>query len=189
MRMTSQPERPKVSRRRMLQAAAIVPAAAIPSLVVASPAHADYLGNISRSNVMSRAQDWFNRNIQYDGGGYASDNDGGHQYRRDCSGFVSMCWHTNCTSPDGGRSTATLPEICSVINWGQLKPGDMVNTNNNNDGVTNHCMLFHKWSTTPGEIWIYDLASPTLDMRHKTVKTADLRALNYVPLRYDKIFD
>ncbi|MFB9660374.1 twin-arginine translocation signal domain-containing protein [Glycomyces mayteni] len=172
-------ERPNLSRRRLLQAAALVPAAAVPAIAVGSPANAAYLGNIVRADVIERAQNWYNRNIQYNGASRASDIEGGHTYRQDCSGFVSMAWH----SATPGHSTRTLPDLCTRINWGQLKPGDIVNS------YDNHCMLFHKWSTTSGKIWIYDLATPELDMRHVQVTTANLRAQNYIPWRYDRIRD
>jgi hypothetical protein len=185
MRMTSQPERPKVSRRRMLQAAAIVPAAAIPSLVVASPAHADYLGNISRSNVMSRARDWYDRGIAYsfDADARAWDNDHNHLYRRDCSGFVSMAWH----SATPGHSTRTLHEISHPIYWSSLLPGDIVNKAAAwPDG---HTRLFEKWSTTPGAMRVYELTSDGMKMRAETYYVDALKDAGYSPLRYDKIFD
>lgn len=174
-----QTQKPNLSRRRLFQAAAIVPAAAIPALAVASPAQAGYQGNIVRADVMERARNWYNRNIQYNRSSRATDIGGDHTYRQDCSGFVSMCWHI--ATP--GRSTRTLPGICTRINWGQLKPGDIVNS------YDNHVMLFHRWDSQSGYIWIYDLATPALDMRHVRVRTSNLRAQNYIPLRYEKIRD
>ena len=154
--MADRDAQPNLSRRRLFQAAAIVPAATLSTVAIASPAQAAYLGNIIRADVMERARNWYNRNIQYNGGSRATDIEGRHTYRQDCSGFVSMAWH----SATPGRSTRTLPDICTEINWGQLKPGDIVNS------YDNHCMLFHKWATRSGYIWIYDLATPALDMRH-----------------------
>ncbi|GAA1673618.1 hypothetical protein GCM10009830_19920 [Glycomyces endophyticus] len=170
---------PNLSRRRLLRAAAIVPAAALPAVAVASPAQAAYLGNIVRADVLERAQNWYNRNIQYNGGSRATDIDGSHTYRQDCSGFVSMCWH----SATPGHSTRTLPDLCTRINWGQLKVGDIVNS------YDNHCMLFHKWAAESGHIWIYDLADTSSDMRHVKVATASLRSQGYIPWRYDRIRD
>lgn len=177
--MIDETDRPNLSRRRLLRAATIIPAAVIPAVAVAGPAEAAYLGNIVRADVMVRARNWYNRNIQYNGNSRATDIEGAHTYRQDCSGFVSMCWH----SATPGHSTRTLPNIAPEINWGQLKPGDIVNS------YDNHCMLFEKWAVESGTIWVYDLATPALDMRHIKVSTASLRSQNYIPRRYTKIRD
>lgn len=175
--MATRTEQPNLSRRRILQAAAIVPAAAIPTLVVASPAEAAYKGTIKRSAVMLRAKNWYNRGIQYDMGATASDREKKHHYRKDCSGFVSMCWHTKTP----GYSTRTLPDIAKQIKWSSLKRGDIVNS------YDNHVMLFDKWSNDEGYIWIYDLVNPQVDMRHAKVRTLTLKQQNYIPRRYKNI--
>ncbi|WP_205327316.1 twin-arginine translocation signal domain-containing protein [Glycomyces sp. YM15] len=177
--MAAQSDKPNLSRRRLLQAAAIVPAVAIPTLVVASPAQAYYMGNISRSNVMTRAKDWYDRGIQYDQGSTATDNDGGHRYRRDCSGFVSMAWH----SATPGHSTRTLSDISHPVYWSSLLPGDIVNS------YDNHCMLFAKWVEKGVSMKVYHLVSPSADMKYETKYVTTLKNADYSPLRYDKIFD
>ncbi|GAB4002034.1 hypothetical protein GCM10029992_39160 [Glycomyces albus] len=134
---------------------------------------------MSRKRVMARARDWYDRDIQYDMGGKAYDRDGNHRYRRDCSGFVSMCLH----SAAPGHSTRTLPNIADRITWKQLKPGDFLNS------YDNHCMLFDSWSIRDGWLWMYDLASPALDMRHKRVDANVLQNQNYKPYRYVHIHD
>src|ERR1041384_4438800 len=51
-------------------------------------------GTIARSEIIARAQNWVNRGLTYDmDGAWATDLEGGHTYRRDCSGLVSMAWH------------------------------------------------------------------------------------------------
>ncbi|SDD92187.1 hypothetical protein [Glycomyces harbinensis] len=171
-------ERPLLSRRRLLQVAAVAPAAAIPVLAVGSPANAAYRGTIVRDEVMDRARNWFTRNIQYNGNSRATDIDGDHTYRQDCSGFVSMCWHTSTP----GHSTRSIPDIANRIEWSQLKPGDVVNS------ADNHCMLYHMRGDN-GKIWIYDLATPASDMRHIQVSPSSLREQNYIPRRYRNIRD
>jgi hypothetical protein len=171
-------ERPLLSRRGLLQAAAVASAATIPVLAVGSPANAEYRGVIVRDEVMDRARNWFNRNIQYNGASRAADIDGNHTYRQDCSGFVSMCWHTSTP----GHSTRSIPDIAEQIKWSELKPGDVLNS------YDNHCMLYHMWADS-GWIWIYDLATPTSDMRHIKVFTDDLRDQDYIPRRYRNIRD
>jgi cell wall-associated NlpC family hydrolase len=176
--MASQSETPNLSRRRLLQAAAIVPAVAIPTLAVGSPANAAYRGTIVRDEVMNRARNWFTENVQYDQGSTYPDIEGTHRYRTDCSGFVSMAWHTSTP----GHSTRSIPDIAERIQWDELKPGDVLNS------YDNHCMLYHMWEA-PGWIWIYDLATPASDMRHIKVFTDDLRDQNYIPRRYRNIRD
>jgi uncharacterized protein YfaT (DUF1175 family) len=182
--MTSQPEQPNLSRRRLLRAAAIAPAVAIPALAVgvASPAHAEYNGEITRSNVKLRAQNWYNRGIAYNGESYASDYEGGHTYRQDCSGFVSMCWHTA-----GSYSTRSLPSISREKPWENLKPGDIVNWVNPDETKPGHCMLFSAWSDPGVSFWVYHLESPTSDMEHEVKKIVDLKAADYVPRQYHNI--
>ncbi|WP_199041720.1 hypothetical protein [Glycomyces salinus] len=173
---TDEDGQPNLSRRWLLRAAAVAPAVAVPSLIVASPAEAAYRGKIKRSAVMLRARNWYNRNIQYDMGATASDREKNHYYRKDCSGFISMCWHIKAP----GLSTRTLPNIARQITWSALKKGDIVNS------YDNHVMLFEKWDGDH-HIWIYDLANPALDMRHIRVRTLTLKQQNYVPRRYKNI--
>jgi hypothetical protein len=176
--MASQSETPNLSRRRLLQAAAIVPAVAIPTLAVGSPANAEYRGIVVRDEVMDRARNWFDRGIQYNGDGDAADMEGSHRYRRDCSGFVSMTWHTSTP----GHSTRSIPDIAERIEWSELKPGDVLNS------YDNHCMLYHMWADS-GWIWIYELTTATGGMRHRKVFTDNLRAADYIPRRYRNIRD
>jgi hypothetical protein len=178
--MASRSETPNLSRRRLLQSAAIVPAVAIPTLAVASPANAAYRGPITRDEVMNRARNWFLRDIPYsfDPHARATDIEGTHSYRRECSGFVSMAWHTSTP----GHSTRHIPEIADQIKWSELKPGDVLNAHDD------HCMLYHMWES-PGWIWIYDLHSPGVNMRHVKVFTDTLRDKNYIPRRYRNIRD
>ncbi|MEV3936763.1 twin-arginine translocation signal domain-containing protein [Glycomyces sp. NPDC049804] len=171
-------ERPLLSRRGLIQAAAVASAAAIPVLAVGSPANAAYRGIVTRDEVMNRARNWFLRDIPYDGGSRASDIEGDHTYRQDCSGFVSMAWHTSTP----GHSTRSIPDIAAQIAWSELKPGDVLNAYND------HCMLYHMRGDN-GNIWIYDLATPASDMRHIQVSPASLREQDYIPRRYRNIRD
>ncbi|MEU6247980.1 hypothetical protein [Glycomyces sp. NPDC047010] len=175
--MTDSNVKANLSRRRLLQAAVIIPAAAVPTLAVASPAHAGYLDPISRSSVMARARNWYDRDIQYEISGKASDMDGTHLYWRNCAGFVAMAWHSHAPGP----SIPLLAQIAPKIKWGHLRPGDIVNSIDES-----HCMLYHKRGGT-GYVWMYDLANPSYDMRHARHSVASLKARGYQPRRYPKI--
>ncbi|MEV4628060.1 VCBS repeat-containing protein [Micromonospora sp. NPDC049523] len=65
------------------------------TLVATAPAQASTLnGPIGRDEIIDRAQNWVDRDITYtQTGTWASDPEGSHTYRRDCSGLVSMAWH------------------------------------------------------------------------------------------------
>lgn len=96
---------------------------------------------ISRDLVMQRAQTWVDREIPYSQSGYAdlagnvvsSSADG---WRRDCSGFVSMCW--SLSRP--GATTRTLQQYSVLINKAALQPGDALISYNN------HVVLFGGWA-------------------------------------------
>jgi hypothetical protein len=179
--MTDREARPNVSRRRLIQVAAVLPAAAIPAVVVGGPAHAAYNGDITRSEVLTRARNWYNRDIPYNGGSRASDREGDHTYRQDCSGFVSMAWH----SPTPGHSTRTIPNISTVIDWDDLRPGDVMNKAA--DYPNGHCMLFEKWTTPSGSMRAYELTTAVMGMRCKTYTIDWYRDRGYKPRRYHKI--
>src|SRR4029079_4216545 len=67
-------------------------------------------GTITRSEVMSRAANWYAKrySIPYDDEldrtPLYADPDGAHYYGMDCSGFVSMAWHTTLDGK-GGKTT------------------------------------------------------------------------------------
>lgn len=137
---------PSTLARRLLSAALGIALAAGLGVAVAAvatgvdpaPAQASVLnGKISRSEVLARAQNWVDRGITYtQTGPHASDPEGDHSYRRDCSGFVSMVWHlgtsyTTDTFPDAGLWTR-------LSSLHDLLPGDTVHR----DG---HMELFVRW--------------------------------------------
>src|SRR6476661_719187 len=78
-----------MSRRTMLRStlATTLIAAAV-TAVPAAPASAAPNDPISRADVVARAQNWMDRNIQYSQSGTATGPDGVYSWRRDCSGFV-----------------------------------------------------------------------------------------------------
>lgn len=166
----------------MLQAAAIVPAVAIPALAVGSPAHATYNGRIARSTVLTRARYWYDRDVNYNGDAYTRDWEGDHTYRQDCSGFVSQCWHTA-----GSYSTRSLPNISFAKDWDNLHPGDILNRAL--PWPDGHTMLFEKWSGAgPGLLRAYELTvADGGSMRCETYSVSELKNSGYVPRQYNNI--
>lgn len=169
----------------MLKMVGVAAAAVTVPVITATPASASvYMGNIGQQEVVNRAENWYQRNIQYSNTGTASDPDGNHNYRRDCSGFVSMCWHSSAP----GHSTATLADICDHIGgWDNLRRGDAI-LKPKTSTETGHVVLFTSWveGSNKTRFHFYDMANTSLDMRHTTGYISSYRA-DYYPMRYKKL--
>ncbi|MFB6512515.1 tachylectin-related carbohydrate-binding protein [Streptomyces virginiae] len=142
-------------------------------------------GQIARSEIMSRAVNWLNRDIPYSQSAYASDPDGDHTYRTDCSGFVSMAWHAGTS-----YTTQSLPGVAATISKSDLQPGDALNT------LDGHVVLFEKWVDKAAGKFSYIHEANTNDdmMRGQDYlnggsdgRIAGHAASGYVALRYDKV--
>jgi len=141
-------------------------------------AAAGYGGTIQRSEVITRAKDWWNRNVPYSQTSYAWDVNHGKKYRQDCSGFVSMTWKLTSS-----RTTDTLDGVATRISWANLKPGDMILRNG-------HVKLFEKWANSAHtSVWIYEEGNTRDDMDHEIDSLASLKDGNYLPWKYNKIRD
>ncbi|MET9799147.1 hypothetical protein [Streptomyces sp. NPDC006368] len=143
-------------------------------------------GQISRSEVMSRAKNWYDRNIQYSQSTNMADWEYGPttdvKYRTDCSGFVSMAWHLQ-----DSLTTYSLPTVSTQISKSDLQPGDILNYREM------HVVLFAGWKDkAAGTFYYYSEGNPTSDMNYGS---ADINSgsidghnySNYVALRYNKI--
>ncbi|MFE2298544.1 tachylectin-related carbohydrate-binding protein [Streptomyces sp. NPDC059445] len=150
--------------------------------VPAAPPKSVQGGTIYRSEVMDRAKNWYNRNVQYDQGASAVDVDGDHSYRTDCSGFVSMAWHLTTS-----LTTETLPSASTQISKTALLPGDALND------YSEHAVIFAGWKNQDaGTFYYYSESSPATDMNYSTanINSGDISghpASDYVALRYKKI--
>jgi hypothetical protein len=109
-------------------------------------------GTIDRSEVIARARDWFDRGLSYSQTTEHLGPDHNQSYRQDCSGFVSMAWHTGDTG--GGYTTDTIPSIAGQIKFANLLPGDVLNSPKSKMG---HVVLFEKWvGAVGGDFWMYE---------------------------------
>ena len=106
-------------------------------LLSTSPA----FGAISRAFIMQRAETWVNKRIPYSQTGWA--NLAGDivtspslGWRRDCSGFASMCW--GLSTP--GAYTWTWRNYGEAIDKAVLQPGDALVS------PRNHAVLFGGWA-------------------------------------------
>lgn len=119
-------------------------------LLPAAPAYAV----MSRSLVMDRAARWVDAIIPYDQNGWA-DAEGTVVdsstlgWRRDCSGFASMCW--NLARP--GASTRTLASYADRVEKESLQPGDLMLKSGE------HAVIFGGWTdATRTRYWAYEMS-------------------------------
>jgi Putative peptidoglycan binding domain len=141
-------------------AASVTGGAVIATLHQASASTAG--GTISRSEVISRAHNWWTRSLRYNSsraaGTLVTDVDGGHKYGPDCSGMVSMAWHLN-PGKYGGLNTSTLPSAGIAINRNDLQMGDLLD-----DTIDGHAVLFEGWKSDHVHFTYYSFGSTP--MRH-----------------------
>ncbi|WP_433219721.1 hypothetical protein ACQP00_15995 [Dactylosporangium sp. CS-047395] len=126
-------------------------AGAVVTDLVAGPAAAHaastYGTAITRSEVLSRTRDWHRRGDDADmtysdsGTGTATDVDGDHRYRRDCSGYVAMAWHNSVQPNTWGLQDGEGPT--RPISRSELQPGDILV---DNVGSEHHAVIFQGWN-------------------------------------------
>ncbi|KDN85314.1 FG-GAP repeat domain-containing protein [Kitasatospora cheerisanensis] len=92
-------------------------------------------GQITRSEVIQRAQYWLGKSITYDQGGSYPDSSG-RNYRTDCGGYVDMAWHLADGPNTQGLASSTYT---TEISRSDLKAGDIL------DSYFDHVILFEKW--------------------------------------------
>jgi len=153
-------------------------------------------GSITRSEVLTRATNWYNRrydsDMTYSMSAFTWDGPHTRQYRRDCSGFVGMAWHLgsdpNTQSLDD--STYTV-----AISRSDLKPGDLLDDTINNDpGYPFHAILFGGWEdAAKTRFWYYSFGgTPIAKVTGASFSWATLSGhatSQYKALRYRKIID
>ena len=165
-------------------------------------------GPITRSEVLTRAQNWVARGVQYNltrrSNTLITDVDGSHKYGPDCSGLVSMAWHITANSGKGGNSTSDFASWSGksyLSSLHDLKPGDAILK----DG---HMELFARWKNTgdhsqgawtyslnggsdpDGDGWENDWAKgPSANSRGQVGSESWSSMQNYRPIRYDNIVE
>ncbi|MYR54822.1 hypothetical protein GTY54_00675, partial [Streptomyces sp. SID625] len=173
--------------RTVLAAAIAVSGAAAATAVTTTAAHAapaasSVDGQISRSEVIARAQYWLGKSIPYNQGASYPDQ-GGRSYRTDCSGYVSMAWHLGTSA-----TTQTLPGYSHEISRSDLRAGDILNS------FYDHVLLFDKWDDAAHTTFSYYSfgSTPVKHVTGKSINAAEFDSHpngDYKALRYDKIVD
>lgn len=142
-------------------------------------------GEITRDEVMERAQYWLkNQPGPYSQSAFSPGPADSMLYRRDCSGYVTMAWHTSANH----WYTGSLGQISSNISKANLKPGDILNY------PEAHTVIFKSWANRDHtRINYYSFGSTPVKLRTGVPLYSgeiDGRgAGNYIAMRYDKIKD
>ncbi|MFD0783982.1 FG-GAP repeat domain-containing protein [Micromonospora azadirachtae] len=148
-------------------------------------------GEITRAEVLDRAQLWVDKGYTYDQGASAPDSDG-KLYRKDCSGLVSMAWHLG-SSPNTDSYLAGAVDTTTLASLHDLKPGDaMVRSG--------HMELFSHWKSNSDHTqgaYVYSFNVDGESVRGPyDLSNRGNRGFNswselqtYRPIRYDKIKD
>ncbi|MFD5515823.1 FG-GAP repeat domain-containing protein [Streptomyces sp. NPDC127066] len=147
-----------IAARKLAAATAVAAATVSLVAVTAGTSHAasSQGGTITRAEVLSRAENWLARDVPYSQDASASDVDGDHSYRTDCSGFVSMTWHLTTSLTTATLATSSLTDHISTSD---LQPGDALDT------LDGHVVLFEKWiDKADGQFSYIAESSPTNDM-------------------------
>ncbi|WP_327070511.1 hypothetical protein [Kitasatospora sp. NBC_01302] len=174
---------------RVALATAIALGGAVSTAVIAQPAAyaattSSVDGQITRSEVLSRAQYWVNQGVPYSQSVYSSDGSGS-TYRSDCSGYVSMAWHLSSS-----LTTQTLRSVSTQLSgFDALKPGDMLDRYDNGN-YNIHVVLFAGWTdSTHTSANVYTESTPGTQAHLDTYTLDYLNSNGYVPWRYNNIVD
>ncbi|MFF2658928.1 hypothetical protein ACFVUH_16355 [Kitasatospora sp. NPDC058032] len=144
-------------------------------------------GQISRSEVISRAQYWFNQaqNPALSYSWYASFPDSsGRYYRKDCSGYVSMAWHLGYSADTRAIEDSETYEIPRS----ELRAGDVLNS------YRDHVLLFEKWDDAAHTRFSYYAfgSTPVKHATNKSINDAQFDShpnSDYKALRYKHIVE
>ncbi|MEU7564917.1 peptidoglycan-binding protein [Streptomyces fradiae] len=95
------------------------------------------LPQVTRAEIMARAERWVAEKVPYSMAKYWTDG-----YRQDCSGYVSMAWKL-----PANEWTGSLHQYATKIAWADLQPGDMLLFHNPDNPTTgSHVTLFGGWT-------------------------------------------
>ncbi|MGM1063950.1 FG-GAP repeat domain-containing protein [Saccharothrix sp. Mg75] len=142
---------------------------------------------ISRSEVLARAQRWVDLRVPYSQDQDDEFGDGdGHAYRPDCSGYVSMAWHLPKKTDGWDLNTGDFAAWSGKTFLGgydELKPGDALLSEG-------HIALFDKWvDAGRTEMWVYQERTWGEVAQHVKRSRSSYVSDGFRPLRYRNIVD
>ncbi|MFF3072853.1 VCBS repeat-containing protein, partial [Kitasatospora sp. NPDC057936] len=156
----------------------VIPGQGIPPTALTARAAAQ----ISRSEVLARAQSWVGLGLPYS---WDATHDG---YRQDCSGYASMAWRLGTPGLD---TTSFIPGgVASKIEKSQLKPGDALL--NDAAGKDGHIVLFDRWADDAHSSYVgYEFSGS--GVHHRTIPYPYfpdyIRGNGYVPVHNNSVVD
>ena len=153
--------RARLGWRLALGVAAAAAATSVLLPLKAPAAHADtvYGQTITRSEVIARAQYWYDEraDIPYSMSGTFADPQG-DLYRTDCSGYVSMAWHLAKATDDHGDGNPDTADLASSAYTTELsgspssstdlEAGDILDYPRPDANHAGHTILFSKWANS-----------------------------------------
>ncbi|MFI5593373.1 hypothetical protein ACIA5G_50570 [Amycolatopsis sp. NPDC051758] len=179
-------------------------AAPMPDQPAAAPSAlaSDRGGPIARAETLARAQNWVDRSITYtQTGTWATDPDGAHTYRRDCSGLVSMAWHLGSSLVTNQfLDKARAGDGMHVIPFDDLRPGDAMVRDSDGSGSDGHMELFSHWVNSGNHsqgAYVYSFNSTGETVRNPYAnnnfgnlgRNSDSEMRSYTPIRYNRIVE
>lgn len=149
-------------------AAVVATGVLLPIKAPAARADVVFNQNITRSEVIARAQFWYNKDLTYSQNAVADDPEG-TSYRTDCPGYVSMTWHLSPTGKSAPTteqlpsSTYTTELSGSPSSSTDLQAGDIL------DAPGEHTVLFSKWDgSAHAGFWACSFGSTPVAYQHLT---------------------
>ncbi|MBG0854980.1 peptidoglycan-binding protein [Streptomyces spinoverrucosus] len=151
-----------------------------PAGTPAKPSEAGKTPEITRAEIIERAQKWVDAKVPYSMTSYWEDG-----YRQDCSGFVSMAW-----SLPQNEWTGSLHTFGTRITKAELQPGDMLlfhNPDNPQNG--SHVVLFGGWVDSSRTYYVaYESTRPHA-RRLTTPYAYWTNSSRYIPYRYKGVVE
>lgn len=155
-------------------------------------------GQITRAEVIQRAETWMSPRVPYSNDATTNRTDGGNLYwRQDCSGFASMCLKLRHSSNPNGLSTSQFHpsaglDVVTRIDKADVKPGDLFLATKEELGMEmGHMLVFHEWSKsdkTEARVYEQTSASGIYGSVHR-VSTWPLSSAAFKAYRYSRIVD
>lgn len=151
---------------------------------------------ITRAQVIERAMVWVNDPPPYDMGSadVGPENDPAVQWRKDCSGFVSMALNIRHQDNPTGLTTETLhPDggygVSHAITKDELKPGDFIlQRNRDSASQIGHVVLFDGWADEARTTYrVLEQAYSTGGTAARTIAYPYANLPEYHPFRYNRI--
>lgn len=136
-------------------------------------------GEITRAQIILRAQRWLTENVPYSQTSWWTDSDG--TYRQDCSGYVSMAW---ALDPTVDFWTGNLNTVSHTIDASLLQPGDILLS-------SEHTVLFAGWADAGHTTFdYYEESHPGTNARFVVnAPISDFLTSGFAAFRYDGVQD